>query len=613
MTDSFSKPRLVWAIALSLIISFGLSLPTWHTEIPIVQLPDTETEDNTSPTSIPWQAYSCLAVGLLLTTLWGLFSRKLQVENQGLREQIQQIQQEQRDFSNQLHQLQQKLEQAQAESQIATKAKQEFLCQLNEQLCSPLHIIIGYIQLLQQDKSLAKVNQSYLALLRSNSHNLWYLLQDILEIAQIQAGQPQVQPVSFNLYHCLESLQVRFESQAIAKGLTLIFYVPQDIPPVIITDERKLTQILSHLLDNGIRYTDSGGVTLRLGIGDRLWSLEKEDYSNSESSECYLFIEIEDTGSGMDTEKLEEVFVPFSRLGLAHSKQLIELMGGQINVSSQVNQGTLVKLKLPINLPKLVDSRQFSRVIGLAANQPEYRILVADDKQENRQLLVKLLEPLGFNCQEAENGQEVLEISRQWYPHLIWIDPKMLILDGDITTAKIKQLPKDTLSSDTEIAETVIIALSAGILEENQVHLLAAGCDDVVYKPIEVEVLLEKMAEHLGVSYIYQEKEENFSFSEQETSKLFLNNWYYSPSEKPTFSSLEAEELTSISPKWIASLHQAANAGDSGKIYQLIKQIASNHPLFARYLQQLIHQFNFREIRELTQKNLTQKLTNKNH
>jgi CheY-like chemotaxis protein len=290
-----------------------------------------------------------------------------------------------------------------------------------------------------------------------------------------------------------EMLAIRAEG----KGLQFTLERTADLPRYITTDDKKLRQILINLLGNAIKFTAAGNVILRVRL--------------AAASPPLIHFEVEDTGAGIAPEEMDTLFEAFVQtetgrqsqqgtgLGLPISKQFIELMGGALTVTSQIGKGTCFQFDIPVQLSdasKVGGYTVTQRVISLEPNQQAYRILVVDDRWENRQLLLKLLQPIGFQVQAASNGQEAVERWRDWYPHLIWMDMRMPVMNGYEATQVIK--------SHLQGQATIIIALTASTLEEERAVVLSAGCDDFVRKPFAEAIIFETMAKYLGVRYRYE-------------------------------------------------------------------------------------------------------------
>ncbi|HIK10514.1 MAG TPA: PAS domain S-box protein [Oscillatoriaceae cyanobacterium M33_DOE_052] len=464
----------------------------------------------------------------------------------------------------------------------ANQAKSSFLANMSHELRTPLNAILGFSQVLGRDSSLSEQQQEQIAIVNSSGEHLLSLINDILEISKIEAGRMALNPTNFDLLALIAAMEAIFQSRAAAKGLQMICEVDAKSPRYIRTDEGKLRQVLSNLLGNAIKFTTSGCVSLRV----------RADHPGDIPAEMQLSFEISDTGPGIAADELDKLFSPFVQtqtgrsiqegtgLGLAISRKLVQLMGGDMAITSTVGEGTLVKFYIPATVAAADEvkiSLAMPRVIALEPGQPVYRILAVDDRLESRILLRQLLEPLGFEVREAQNGQEAIEQWHEWHPHLIWMDMRMPIIDGYEATRQIK--------NHLHGQATVIIALTASAFEENRSIILSAGCDDFVRKPAREEVLLAKIAEHLGVRYIY----EPIATSESEDS--FTGGTEQLPRGSP-----ETALLEMMPPEWTAALHQAATAANSRVILQLLGEIPAGERPLSHNLRKWVDNFRFDKI-----------------
>ncbi|NET36110.1 MAG: response regulator, partial [Cyanothece sp. SIO1E1] len=416
---------------------------------------------------------------------------------------------------------------------------------------------------------------------------------------KIEAGRLTLDANSFDLYHLLDGLDDTLRLKAESKRLQLSFERPLDLPQYVQTDEKKLRQVLINLLGNAIKFTQRGGVVLRV---------KAESPQTSNSSPHTLYFEVEDTGPGIAASELDTLFDPFVQvktmptsqegtgLGLPISRQFVQLMGGDITVRSTPGQGTIFSFNIqaqPATTTDLQTQQRLPQVIGLASGQPTYRILVADDRPDNRQLLLKLLVPIGFEVHVAENGQAAIDVWQSWHPQLIWMDMRMPIMDGYEATRQIRAIetsPAMSLSPAISAlhARTIIIALTASAFEEERAIVLSAGCDDFVRKPFREEVIFEKIAEHLGVQYVYQEQTEDKGPEEE----------ILSAASSGLFNS---STLKIMPAEWINQLHQAASKGSDQEILRLVERIPASCVSLATVLTGLANNFQFGKIIEITQ------------
>jgi signal transduction histidine kinase/CheY-like chemotaxis protein len=389
------------------------------------------------------------------------------------------------ELENRVEQRTAELNQAKNGAELANRAKSEFLANMSHELRTPLNAILGFSQLMNRETSLTQTQKENLGIINRSGEHLLSLINDVLDLAKIESGKMALNPNDFDLYAVLDLIEEMLAIRAESKGLQFIFEKADNLPQYVKADDKKLRQILINLLGNAIKFTSSGSVMLRVDWVD--------------AQQPTLRFIVEDTGLGIAPAEMDTLFDAFVQteagrqsqqgtgLGLPITKQFIEMMGGNITVASQLGQGTTFKFEIQVQsseASRIQIQRPSQRVIALESGQPDYRILVVDDRWENRQLLLKLLQPVGFHVQEASNGQEAIEIWQQWQPHLIWMDMRMPILNGYDTTQHIKTYLQGQA--------TVIIALTASTLEEEKAVVLAAGCNDFVRKPFPEGIILTK-------------------------------------------------------------------------------------------------------------------------
>jgi signal transduction histidine kinase len=545
-----------------------------------------------------------------------------------LREQNQQLQQE----------IQERLK-AEKAAEAASQAKSEFLANMSHELRTPLNAILGFTQVMSRDLQLSTEQREYLRIINRSGEHLLDLINDILDLSKIEAGLSTLYESSFDLYRLLDSLEEMLQIKAEQKNLQLIFNVPSSVPHYIKTDPKKLRICLINLLGNAIKFTDNGTVTLRVFAG---LETEETDEGNSLSKLCTssssqslfpntLHFEVEDTGSGIAPAEMAGLFDAFVQtetgrkfaegtgLGLAITRKFVQLMGGEIQISSVLGEGAIFKFDIKIDEPDSIEliAKPLRRVIGLEPDQEVYRLLVVDDSKENRLLLVKLLEPMGFEVREAENGVEGLTLWESWQPHLIWMDTRMPVMDGLEATRQIRTKERQknrgtqtqtkrwehgereqVFSSNQRLSVSVlsnfppttrIIALTASIFEEKRGEILATGFDDFVRKPFTEEVIFEKLAEYLGVRYIYEDLAPSTQPSRkgdrmgEKSDSFFLS------------------ELAKMPKLWVKELYQAANVLNEDLVLDLIQEIFPENTSLAEALTDLFNDFRLDVIVHVTQ------------
>ncbi|TAG59985.1 MAG: response regulator [Oscillatoriales cyanobacterium] len=368
------------------------------------------------------------------------------------------------DLKRQVAQKTKELKQAKIAAESANRAKSTFLANMSHELRTPLNAIIGFAHLLVNSKKTAPEQQSSLDIINRSGEHLLKLINDILSLSKIEAGQITLESNAFDLYSLLSDIEGMFQLKTQSKGLQLVFERNSDVPQYVRTDESKLRQVLINLLGNAVKFAETGRVKLTVKC---LQLLAKKPLSK-----FFLQFSVKDTGPGIAPDEVSRLFKPFVQasagrksqtgtgLGLPISNSFVKLMGGEIRVKSSVGKGTVFSFYIKVSHAtesEIYDRQPQKRVKGLASNQQNYRILVADDESANRLLLTQILKSAGFVVRFADNGIEAVKLWRKYKPHLIWMDLRMPVLDGFQAAQKIRALPDGS--------NTKIIALSMLLLK----------------------------------------------------------------------------------------------------------------------------------------------------
>jgi two-component system sensor histidine kinase/response regulator len=393
------------------------------------------------------------------------------------------------------------LHEARDAAEAANKAKSNFLATMSHELRTPLNAILGFSEILAKDSEPGSRAREHLATIRRSGEHLLTIINDILDLSKIESGKMEFQPQPFDLGELITDLTVMFHQQALEKGLSLTIDQSSSFPRFVKSDPAKLKQIFVNLIGNAIKYTDRGGIRIKLCTAS----------VRNGTDHHQIIGEVIDTGMGIAQEDFQRIMDPFVQigthegtgLGLTITQQLVKLMEGELKVTSQLGKGSTFQFivayepVLENDLP--VASKKFGDVSGIA-NAGEFRILIVEDQMDNRRLLRSILEPFGFSIREAENGRIGVDCCQEWHPHLIFLDRRMPIMDGIEAAQEIRSL-------DASNNRPVLVAVTAHAFRDEEQEMRDAGCDDFIAKPYTISTILQALENHLPLAVVRRSPE----------------------------------------------------------------------------------------------------------
>ncbi|MCP4687177.1 MAG: response regulator, partial [Desulfobacterales bacterium] len=422
--------------------------------------------------------------------------------------------------------IEEELRRAKDAAEAANRAKSAFLANMSHEFRTPLNAILGFSQLLGHSTNLNAEERGDLAAIRRGGEHLLNLVNDVLDMSKIEAGRAVLSEKDLEMPRLLADVGEIVSLRAGVQGPRLVFEIDA-APRYIRADEGKLRQVLVNLLGNAIKFTKKGVITVR--VRKTHGDLDPPGGSRETAGTRALAFEVEDTGPGVAPDELDSLFDAFVQaetgrehregtgLGLPISREFVRMMGGDITVESEVGKGSIFRFRIQVvavDGAKLEPARPERRVVALAPGQPRYRILIVDDRESNRSLLLELLALPGFELRGAENGKEAVDIQREWEPHLIFMDMRMPVMDGREATKIIRNAEVEKLKPgggdpgkshiENQKPKIKIIAVTANAFEEDRADARSAGCDDFVRKPFTESRIFDVIHRCLGARFVHE-------------------------------------------------------------------------------------------------------------
>lgn len=485
---------------------------------------------------------------------------------------------------------QQQLKRSKAAADTANQAKSEFLANMSHELRTPLNGILGYAQILGRSQSWGEKEHQGVNIIHQCATHLLTLINDVLDLSKIEARQLEILPQPTHLPAFLQGVVEMSRIRAEQKGLAFHYLPDATLPEGVNIDEKRLRQVLINLLGNATKFTDQGAVTLKVSVIEQ----------DSPAKTVRLRFQVEDTGVGIAPDALEAIFKPFEQvgdrkrqaegtgLGLAISYRIVKAMGSSLQVESQLDMGSRFYFEVDSALAqewqRLASQQSKGQIVGYGGDRKT--LLVIDDKWENRSVIVNLLEPLGFDVLEAENGEQGMLQAHEHRPDLIITDLLMPVLDGYGFMAKLRQ------SEVAALRTAKVIVSSASVSSMDRQQSLAAGGDDFIPKPVHADDLFKMLQLHLELDWEYQSS----------TTAIPLGQGTDHDSTD------SVADLLVPGPAVLTPLLQMAQQGRLKTLQMELQQLSQTHPdysAFVQHLQTFAKQFRSEDIEQFIEQYLT--------
>ncbi|MFT6166660.1 MAG: PAS domain S-box-containing protein [Vicingaceae bacterium] len=458
------------------------------------------------------------------------------------------------------------------EAKKLAEHKSAFLANMVHEIRTPMNAILGHAQILGRDKLINNSQRSSVASINRSGNHLLGLINDILNLSKIETGTMKLNHSAVNPSTLIKDVTSFFELEFKNKEVQLLIEYSEDLPRFIECDENKVKQVLTNLIGNALKFTKRGSI------------LVKAEYIKG-----FISYVVRDTGVGIPKQDLKDIFGRFEQvkggltadgvgLGLAISKNLAELMGGSLSVTSTLGKGTTFTFSIPYTLTEAhiflqedMEEDDWEKVTKLKAGQPEVKILVVDDIEENRNVITLLLESIGFVVKTAIDGKDGLAACRKWRPDIVVLDLVMPVMDGIEATAAIRELEYGS--------EPKIIGISTSAFDEEKGLFINAGANGFVKQPIKLSELLREIKIHSKVVYDYEDTN--------------------AASEVNDVDRKELTDVNSLSTATKKKFRTAIVEGDLNKLEELSNKVKTTHEELDTLIRSYTESYNLEGLKKL--------------
>lgn len=468
-------------------------------------------------------------------------------------------------------------------AELANRSKSIFLANVSHEIRTPMNAILGYSQLLMHDTNLTTTQREYIDTINRSGDHLLALINDVLEMSKIEAGKVSINNESFDLYLMLNDIVRMFTQRAEERGLSFVLEKTHNLPQYLCSDLMKIRQVIINLVGNAVKFTECGGITVSIDCSPK----------DNSTYKVMVSVIVRDTGPGIASQEFENIFNAFETtqtsmvknrgagLGLTISRRYARLLGGDIKIASELGKGSVFTFTFYATIASATALQPSlavpdAEVIGIDTEIQPPKILIVDDNDSNRAVLIILLQKIGFQAKGTNSGKEALKLFTEWQPALILMDLRMPDMDGIATTQSIRKLPNGS--------QVKILMVTASALDDVKKKVLQSGADAFIRKPYKEKELLEEIRQYLGIKYIYQEIASTQSHEE--------------------ISCVSEELLRRISPQLARKMRKAAEEGNITLLRDLItKQLGSLDVRLVKYFTNLADNFDYAKIIENLLKN----------